>query len=90
VQKARPGKPERAVGRKGIYKPGSVVNEHLSGTTVASRLLRPLPENKTGRLLRFLLWPCFRWGLPSRLVSQPLVRSYRTVPSLPVWPCGQT
>jgi len=26
---------------------------------------------------------CSRWGLPSRPVTRPLVRSYRTVPSLP-------
>jgi len=29
------------------------------------------------------IWSCSRWGLPSRLVTRPLVRSYRTVAPLP-------
>src|SRR5262249_13410059 len=29
------------------------------------------------------IWPCFRWGLPSRPVTRPLVRSYRTFSPLP-------
>src|SRR5689334_20815580 len=32
---------------------------------------------------RFLIWPCSMWGLPSRPVAGPLVRSYRTFSPLP-------
>ena len=28
------------------YKPGSVINEHLSGTLVTKRLVRPYPETE--------------------------------------------
>jgi len=32
------------------------------------------------------IWSCSRWGLPSRPVARPLVRSYRTVAPLPhIW-----
>src|SRR5206468_2362914 len=29
------------------------------------------------------VWSCSRWGLPSRRVAPPLVRSYRTISPLP-------
>jgi len=33
---------------------------------------------------RFPIWPCSTWGLPSRSVTGPLVRSYRTFSPLPL------
>ena len=35
------------------------------------------------------IWPCSGWGLPSRHVTMPLVRSYRTISPLPTWPFGR-
>jgi len=35
----------------------------------------PADRNGSGRPCP-LIWPCFRWGLPSRRVTPPLVRSY--------------
>src|SRR3990172_7348151 len=32
------------------------------------------------------IWPCSGWGLPSRHVTMPLVRSYRTISPLPTGP----
>ena len=34
------------------------------------------------------IWPCSGWGLPSRRVTTPLVRSYRTISPLPTGPRG--
>jgi len=34
------------------------------------------------------IWPCSGWGLPSRHVTMPLVRSYRTISPLPTGPFG--
>ena len=52
--------------------------------------LAAYPETWTGRphgaperAARFLIWPCSMWGLPSRPVTGPLVRSYRTISPLP-------
>ncbi len=36
-----------------------------------------------GPLHPFPIWSCSGWGLPSRPVTRPLVRSYRTVSALP-------
>ncbi len=44
-------------------------------------LQRPT-QNNTGHVNVFIR-SCSEWGLPSRLITQPLVRSYRTVSSLP-------
>ncbi len=47
------------------------------------------PEARTGRpptrrgAHHFPIWPCSVWGLPSRPVTGPLVRSYRTFSPLP-------
>ena len=30
-------------------------------------------------------WSCSGWGLPSRIVTNPLVRSYRTFSTLPIY-----
>jgi hypothetical protein len=35
------------------------------------------------------IWPCSGWGLPSRHVTMPLVRSYRTISPLPTGPRGR-
>lgn len=43
-----------------------------------------LPECVTGRHMCTPIRSCSRWGLPSQPVSRLLVRSYRTVASLPV------
>ena len=42
-----------------------------------------LPENGAGHSFYSPIRSCTRWGLPSRQVTLPLVRSYRTVSSLP-------
>lgn len=42
------------------------------------------PECATGRRICTPIRSCSRWGLPSQPVSRLLVRSYRTVASLPV------
>jgi hypothetical protein len=49
------------------------------------RCRRPPAANPgTGRAsFRPPIWPCSGWGLPSRPVSRPLVRSYRTISPLP-------
>ncbi len=41
------------------------------------------PGRFSGQLHTFPIWSCSGWGLPSRPVTRPLVRSYRTVASLP-------
>ena len=41
------------------------------------------PGRISGPLHPFPIWSCSEWGLPSRPVTRPLVRSYRTVPPLP-------
>ncbi len=67
AQKAHPGKPERAVGRKGIYKPGSVADNDLSRPPVAMRLKPPFGTRRAAALFQLVLlrigftWRC---GLP--------------------------
>jgi hypothetical protein len=56
---------------------------HLSRRTVASTLISNLPESAPGRHMWTPIRSCFGWGLPSQHVSMLLVRSYRTVASLP-------
>jgi hypothetical protein len=63
---------------------------HLSRRSVAAPLKQPT-RVRDGPPHRTPMRSCSRWGLPSRRVSAPLVRSYRTVASLPVneadkWP----
>ncbi len=76
------------------YKPSSVPTaeavggNHLSGTTVTCRLMRPYPREERAILASAGQTPppirsCSGWGLPSRLIAQPLVRSYRTFSALP-------
>ncbi len=61
---------------------------HLSGTAIARGLLRPT-RGRAGRPMgppkkaRPPIRSCSGWGLPSRPVTRPLVRSYRTVSPLP-------
>jgi hypothetical protein len=67
------------------HKPSSVKDDHLSGMTVAGHLKRPtreVSEQPHPSPIR----SCCGWGLPSRPVTWPLVRSYRTVSSLPRQP----
>ena len=60
-------KPEQA------DKPGFVVGDHFSGTTVTRRLKRPtrkckrIEQTRAGEIAELLpAWSCSRWGLPSR------------------------
>ena len=55
---------------------------HLSRTTVTRRLKRPTRERREARH-RSPIWSCSGRGLPSRPVTRPLVRSYRTISPLP-------
>jgi len=41
------------------------------------------PGDWAGRPLRPSIWSCSGWGLPSRLITQPLVSSYLTISPLP-------
>ena len=64
------------------YKPSSVKDDHLSRTSVARRLQRPtreVSEQPHTPPIR----SCCGWGLPRDTVTWSLVRSYRTVSSLP-------
>ena len=63
-------------------KPSSVVNDHLSGTVVAYGLKRPTREVSEQRHPSPIR-SCCEWGLPRAAVTCALVRSYRTVSSLP-------
>src|SRR3990172_2750335 len=75
--------------------------DHLSGAAVTRRLKRPTrglrapheddPARAHGarRLHSPPIWPCSGWGLPSRPVTRPLVRSYRTVSPLPALAGGE-
>lgn len=70
---------------------------HSSRPDVTIGLKQPTrpacPERSTraGRSLHNTagpIWPCSEWGLPSRHVAMPLVRSYRTFSPLPTGPLG--
>ncbi len=85
MQKARPGKPERAVGRKGIYKPGSVADNDLSRPYVAIQLKPPFGTRRAAALFQLVLlrigftWQCGRphpGGLLPRL-STLTIRGWR-------------
>ena len=63
-------------------KPGSVGDNHSSGTAVASCLVRPTRIQR-GPRQRIPIWSCSGWGLPSRhLLPDSAVRSYRTLSPL--------
>ena len=46
-------------------KPGSVEDNHSSGTYVTARLKRPT-RTQRGPRIRVPIWSCSRWGLPCR------------------------
>jgi len=82
------------IGRRADYKPNSVPRSFDPGGNHSSRLwISPKlkrPTRKPGRAVpgaangaTFPIWPCSVWGLPSRSVTGPLVRSYRTFSPLP-------
>ena len=62
-------------------KPDSVVGSHPSRPHVAVRLEPPTRGSASS--FTASVWRCTGWGLPSRRVSAPLVRSYRTFSPLP-------
>ena len=62
-------------------KPGSVVDNHSSGTGVTTGLLQPTRRHRGSRF-SLPIWSCFRWGLPSHRVL-PLVRCALTAPFHP-------
>jgi len=47
-------------------KPHSVVGDHLSGTGLAARLVRPTRDSNATSSRVVPAWPCSRWGLPGR------------------------
>jgi hypothetical protein len=51
-------------------KPGSVVDNHSSGTAVASSLKQPTRKHR-GQRHCFPIWSCSEWGLPSRRMLPP-------------------
>jgi hypothetical protein len=70
---------------------------HPSGTGVAAGLVRSTRglgrASLRGRVAAAgtsPIRPCSGWGLPSRPVTRPLVRSYRTVSPLPRAPAGRS
>jgi len=62
-------------------KPGSVVGNHSSGTTVTGGLKQPTRKRR-GQRHRFPIWSCSGWGLPCHKVL-PLVRCALTAPFHP-------
>lgn len=69
-----------------VYKPGSVLNSHLSWYTVASIIVRPLPETGRAAPFCFSIRSCFRWGLHSLLRYR---RSGGLLPHLSILTCYQ-
>jgi len=64
-------------------KPGSVVGNHSSGTSVTGYLKQPT-RLRRGPRQRSPIWSCSEWGLPYRSVARLAVRSYRTISPLPL------
>jgi hypothetical protein len=62
-------------------KPGSVVGNHSSGTTVTGSLMQPTRKRRGPRHC-FPIWSCSRWGLPCHMVLPP-VRCALTAPFHP-------
>jgi hypothetical protein len=74
--------------KESACKPGSVENNHSSGTCVATGLKQPTRKARGPRvgskLPAFPIWPCSGRGLPMpRPVARRAVRSYRTFSPLP-------
>jgi uncharacterized membrane protein YczE len=63
------------------------VGNHPSGPGVAAGL-EPPTRGSAGRVIA-PVWRCTGWGLPSRRVTTPLVRSYRTFSPLPATASGR-
>lgn len=57
---------------------------HSSGTCVTTGLKLPTREQR-GPRHSSPIWNCSRWGLTSRRVATTLVRSYRTISTLPAF-----
>jgi len=55
--------------------------DHLSSPDVTIRVKRPT-RGLDRASFRPSIWSCSGWGLPSRLVTQPLVSSYLTISPL--------
>ena len=89
TQKGPSDKVRRPAVRNGRVsrKPSSVVDGYLSRTVVTRRLQRPTREVGESRHPS-PIWSCCGWGLPSKSVTELLVRSYRTVSSLPAFAGG--
>ncbi len=65
-------------------KPGSVVDSHSSGRSVAAALKQPT-RMRRGQRHCIPIRSCSRWGLPCHAALAPhAVRSYRTLSPLPV------
>ncbi len=63
------------------------MGNHPSGPGVATGL-EPPTRGSAGRVIA-PVWRCTGWGLPSRRVTAPLVRSYRTFSPLPATADGR-
>ena len=83
-----------SVCRRVRYKPNSVPRpgpgrQSFIWIPVFTGIRAAYPEARTSRPFarqgaqHFPIWPCSVWGLPSRPVTEPLVRSYRTFSPLP-------
>ena len=69
-------------------KPGSVVDDHLSRLAVTDKL-KQATRMRVGPTHSIPIRPCFGWGLPSRAVTDALVRSYRTVSAFLLFGAGE-
>ena len=69
-------------------KPGSVVDNHSSGTCVTTGLMRPTRRHRGPRFC-LPIWSCFEWGLPCHKVLPP-VRCALTAPFHPYLPTPLT
>ena len=75
------GRTDERAARRLAYKPGSVPRGGAVTVIYLGRRLpggsSDLPEGRSGPDQPCpLIWSCSRWGLPSRPVTRPLVRSY--------------
>lgn len=67
-----------------IYKPSSVLDNHLSRRSVTNTFKRPTTGGYEQHPFYTLTWSCSRWGLQSHIVAYALVSSYLAFPSLPL------
>jgi len=65
-------------------KPGSVVGNHSSGSTVTSTLKQPTRRHR-GQRYNLPIWSCSRWGLPCHKLL-PVARCALTAPFHPYLP----